>query len=63
MDALRSDMDLDQASDVVAAMTDLAVGRLLVTQYGWTWDRWQTWAVDAIAQLVLDEKAIATRVT
>ena len=52
---LRAGVDFDETVDVVAAMTDLPLARVLVMQYGWTWDRWQAWTIDALTELVLEE--------
>lgn len=51
--ALRTDIPADTAADVIAAMTDPQVARTFVLEYGWSWDSWHTWTVDALATLVL----------
>ncbi len=52
--ALRSDIAIDTAADVIAAMTDPQVGRTFVLEYGWSWDSWHAWTVKTLATLVLN---------
>lgn len=53
MAALRADRGADECADVIAVMTDPQVVRTFVFEYGWSWQRWDDWTVDAIAALVL----------
>lgn len=46
-------LDVEQAADVIAALTDPQVAQTFVKEYAWTWDRWQAWTVQALARLVL----------
>lgn len=57
--ALRNGLDLTETTDVVAAMTDLPLARVLVHQYGWTWDRWQVWTIDALTRLIVTDSRTA----
>ena len=38
---------------MIAALTDPQVVRTFVIDYGWGWNAWHDWAVDALAQLAL----------
>jgi len=51
--ALRPDLGAVAAADVIAALTDPNVARTFAEEYGWSWDRWHTWTVAALATLVL----------
>lgn len=51
--ALDPQLDVEQAADVIAALTDPRVAQTFVKEYAWTWDRWQSWTVEALARLVL----------
>lgn len=51
--ALRDGLDVDDAADVIAAMTDPQVARTFVIEYDWTWDRWHAWVLVALTGLVL----------
>ncbi len=53
MGALRADRGVDECADVIAGMTDPQVVRTFVFEYGWSWQQWDDWTVDAIAVLVL----------
>lgn len=53
LDALRSGMDVTQAADAIAVLTDPQVVRTFVLSYGWQWDAWHAWTVDALTSLVL----------
>jgi hypothetical protein len=53
LDSLRPELDVETAADVIAGLTDPQVARTFVSEYGWTWDRWHSWTVDALAVLVL----------
>lgn len=56
LDALRPDLEVDTAADVIAALTDPQVARTFVKEYGWSWTRWHTWTVEALSTLVLRAK-------
>ncbi len=51
--ALREGLDLEEAADVIAGMTDTQVARTFVIEYGWDWDRWHAWTLAALAGMVL----------
>jgi AcrR family transcriptional regulator len=51
--ALRDDLAVDEAADIIAAMTDPQVARTFVTAYGWTWSRWHAWVLAALTTMVL----------
>ncbi len=51
--ALRSDIDVETAADVIAGLTDPQVARTFVSEYGWSWERWHSWTVETLATLVL----------
>ena len=51
--ALRPGIPLDEAADVVAAMTDPQVSLTFVTDYGWSWERWHRWTLATLQELVL----------
>lgn len=59
MGALRTDRTVDACADVIAAMTDPQVVRTFVVEYGWSWQSWDDWTVDAITALVLAPSAAA----
>lgn len=52
---LREGLDVDEAADMIAVLCDPQVLRTVVHDYGWTRDRWHTWALDTLATLVLRE--------
>lgn len=51
--ALRSGMEVAQAADVISVLTDPQVVRTFVLSYGWQWDTWHAWTLDALSTLVL----------
>jgi len=51
--SLRSDIDVETAADVIAGLTDPQVARTFVSEYGWSWERWHGWTVEALGTLVL----------
>ena len=51
--ALREGLTVEEAGDIIATLTHPETVRTMVLEYGWTWDRWHEWAVDALAGLVL----------
>lgn len=51
--ALRSDIDVESAADVIAGLTDPQIAQTFVSEYDWSWERWNTWTVEALATLVL----------
>lgn len=53
LEALRDDLSVDGAADVIAALTDSPVARTFVIEYNWSWARWEAWTVQALATLVL----------
>ena len=55
--AVRRDLEPDRAAEMIAALTDPQVVRTFVIDYGWGWDDWHDWTVDALAQLVLPDVA------
>jgi hypothetical protein len=52
---VRHDLEHERAADMIAALTDPQVVRTFVTDYGWDWDDWHDWTVNALAQLVLPD--------
>jgi AcrR family transcriptional regulator len=52
--ALRADVDVQRAADVLAAMSEPQVVFTFVDGYGWTYEQWFEWAVDAVCELLLD---------
>lgn len=59
--ALRSDLDVDRAADIIAVLTDPQVVRTFVVYYGWAWDDWHAWTVDTLAQRVLADSSSPRR--
>lgn len=53
LSSLRADLDVETAADVIAGLTDPQVARTFVSEYGWSWDRWNSWTVETLATLVL----------
>ena len=53
LDAVRPELEQERAAEMIAALTDPQVVRTFVIDYGWDWDDWHDWTVDALAQLVL----------
>jgi len=51
--ALRSDVDVETAADVIAGLTDPQIAQTFVAEYNWSWERWNTWTVETLATLVL----------
>lgn len=51
--AVRRDLEHERAAEMIAALTDPQVVRTFVIDYGWDWDDWHDWTVDALAGLVL----------
>lgn len=51
--ALRPGLDLEEAGDVIAALSSPQVSRLFVVEYGWDWPRWDRWTQDALGRQVL----------
>jgi AcrR family transcriptional regulator len=54
--ALRADIDVETAADVIAGLTDPQIAQTFVAEYNWTWERWHTWTVRALATLVLSRE-------
>jgi AcrR family transcriptional regulator len=53
LDALAPGLSPTAAADVLAALTDPQVARTFVKDYGWSWDRWQSWTTESLVTLVL----------
>jgi hypothetical protein len=52
---VRRDLERERAAEMIAALTDPQVVRTFVLDYGWAWDDWHDWTVDALTQLVLPD--------
>ncbi len=53
LDALAEGLEIEHASDVIAALTTPSVVRTFVFDYGWSFDRWQEWTIQTLCSLVL----------
>lgn len=53
--ALRPDLGVGEAADVIAAMTDASTVRTFVADYGWSFDRWAEWTLNTLLTLVVDD--------
>jgi hypothetical protein len=51
--ALAKGVSVEHATDLVSAMTEFVVVRTFVTDYGWSFDKWEKWAVTTLSDLVL----------
>jgi AcrR family transcriptional regulator len=51
--ALRPDLSVDRATDVIFALISPELYLLLTTQCGWTPEQWQRWITDTVADAVL----------
>jgi AcrR family transcriptional regulator len=56
--ALRASMPVDQATDVLWALTAAYTYRLLVTERGWSPDQYEEWLASCMIHSVLDERQI-----
>ena len=59
-DALRDDLTVDEARDVLFALNSHPMYDLLVTRRGWTHDRYRDWLADTLIQLLLRPDAPKT---
>ena len=55
MKALDPAVDVDQAVDTLAAITDIQFALLLRDSYGWSLDRIETWIAAASRSLLLHD--------
>lgn len=53
--ALRAGLETSEATDVVSALTSPQIARTFVLDYGWSWDRWESWTRATLCRLVLDD--------
>jgi AcrR family transcriptional regulator len=51
--ALARGVSVEHATDLVSALTELAVVRTFVKDYGWSFDKWEKWTVATLCDLVL----------
>ena len=51
--ALQRGLTVEKAADIIAALTDPQVARTFVLEYGWSWDLWHEWTLEALTGLVL----------
>jgi AcrR family transcriptional regulator len=54
--ALRSDLDVETATDILWTLNHPNVCQLLVDERGWTWDRWEEWFAGAARSQLLQER-------
>lgn len=59
--ALRSGLDVAQAADAISVLTDPQVARTFVVSYGWEWDTWHAWTVEALSTLLLAEPSTSPK--
>jgi AcrR family transcriptional regulator len=59
--ALRSELDVDQAADILWLMSDPAQYRALVVTRGWSSDRYQEWLGDTLATLLVPPRYTAPK--
>jgi hypothetical protein len=52
--ALRADLSSEDAASTIAVLTDSWFAVRLVDEYGWTTDRFQSWAVETLVRAVLE---------
>jgi AcrR family transcriptional regulator len=60
---LRDDLDVESARDVLWAMTNRELFRLLVLERGWPADRYQTWLAGMLASALLRDAGAARKVS
>jgi AcrR family transcriptional regulator len=59
--ALRTDLDVDQAADILWMLSDPAQYRWLVVTRGWSIDRYQQWLSDTLVVLLVAPRYAAPR--
>ena len=57
--ALRSDLDINRAADILWTLNHPDVWQLLVGQRGWTPEQYEHWFADAACSQLLDRPAAA----
>lgn len=61
--ALRPDLEVNRAADIIAALTDPQVVGTFIVHYEWAWDEWHAWTVDTLAKAVLADIGTAAAAT
>ncbi len=57
MKALNTSVDADEASDTLAAISDISFALLLRDSYGWSLDRIESWIAATSRALLLESSA------
>ena len=60
-DALRPDVDLERAADVVYALVDPGLYHVLVRERGWTHDQFTAWLADALMRELVSVPGVRSR--